>query len=368
MKQNLHRVRRSASACLTIATVLVGLLLQAGVAQAASLKSCHPTWKKVSSDDFWRDGNFLTAATALSPTDAWAVGGYLDVEGGVYYSGALHWDGTRFSDTFSQNPGYQDFLDGVAAVSSNDVWAVGAYDASQTLIEHWNGTSWSVISSPNTSSNDGLAGVAVISTNDSWAVGGDGANHTPLIEHWDGSSWSTIASPGPGSLNGVAALSSNDVWAVGGSNGSSALIEHWDGSSWSIVPNPGSGVLDSVAALSATDIWAVGGTLIEHWNGTSWSVVPGAGTTGVNAVTAVSHKSVWAAGTRCCGSKFLVPLIEHWNGTRWSVSLASNAAQNNMYGFGGIAAVPNSTEVFAVGATSDIYQYNIDTLVYLYAC
>lgn len=373
-KANLPQVRRSASAYLTIATVLVGLLLHAGVAQAASLKSCHPTWKTVGSDDFYFSGNFLTAVTALSSTDAWAIGGYTD--GASYYAGALHWDGTRFNYSDIQSPGFDDFLEGVAAVSSNDVWVVGAYDDSQTLVEHWDGTQWSLIASPNAGIINVLNGMVAISANDIWAVGyyqDSSRIGRTLIEHWNGTNWSIVSSPNNGSdvnvLSGVAAVSATDIWAVGFDNpGGQSLIEHWDGTQWSIVSNPGTAGLNSVAVIASNDIWAVGGTLIEHWDGSSWSAVPGAGTTGVNAVTAGSGTSVWAAGTRCCGHKFLVPLVERWNGKQWSVSLAANAAQNNMYGFGGIAAVPNSKEVFAVGATSDINQFNVDTLVYVYAC
>jgi hypothetical protein len=52
------------------------------------------------------------------------------------------------------NPNFGTFnrFFGVAAVSSNDVWAVGVTSnggLSATLVEHWNGTSWTVIPSPN---------------------------------------------------------------------------------------------------------------------------------------------------------------------------------------------------------------------------
>ena len=45
----------------------------------------------------------------------------------------------------------ENVLNGVAAVSSNDVWAVGFWvDGLQrrTLAEHWDGTSWTVVSTP----------------------------------------------------------------------------------------------------------------------------------------------------------------------------------------------------------------------------
>ena len=65
----------------------------------------------------------------------------------------------------------------MAAVSANDIWAVGAFvdpnlNANQTLTEHWDGTSWSVIPSPNaTTGNNVLTGVTALSTGDVVAVG-----------------------------------------------------------------------------------------------------------------------------------------------------------------------------------------------------
>src|SRR5436305_1360784 len=68
-------------------------------------------------------------------------------------------------------------LNGVAATSACDTWAVGYYYdgiAQQTLIEHWNGTAWKVQPSPNpdgSSNPNGLAGVAATSSTNAWAVG-----------------------------------------------------------------------------------------------------------------------------------------------------------------------------------------------------
>jgi arabinogalactan endo-1,4-beta-galactosidase len=61
-------------------------------------------------------------------------------------------------------------FDAVAAVSANDVWAVG--DGIGTLIEYWNGTLWSLVksASPGTDFNN-LYGVAAVSANNVWAVG-----------------------------------------------------------------------------------------------------------------------------------------------------------------------------------------------------
>src|SRR5579872_883691 len=89
-------------------------------------------------------------------------------------------------------------LQGTAAISANDVWAVGS-QSFNTLIEHWNGTAWKIVASPNQGSNDNLMSVSAVSTSDVWTVGWQyfpktGA-YAPLIEHWDGSKWSLVSSP-----------------------------------------------------------------------------------------------------------------------------------------------------------------------------
>src|SRR5436190_12166876 len=153
-------------------------------------------------------------------------------------------------------PHSQNNLNGVAAVSANDIWAVGYYGqasgANQTLIEHWDGKSWSVIPSPKVGTRDSnLNGVAAVSANDVWAVGlySDSGARQTLAEHWNGKSWSMVSGPNVGTndnnFNGVAAVSANDVWAVGlysqVSGANRTLAEHWNGKSWSVVssPNPG---------------------------------------------------------------------------------------------------------------------------------
>jgi hypothetical protein len=136
----------------------------------------------------------------------------------------------------------------LAAISSNDIWTVGlsypdrVLAPSATLTEHWNGSSWNIIPSANYGSNSNhLYGVAAASSNDVWAVGDyyidhRGSGGKTLIERWNGTQWSVVPSPNGGNafseLYAVAAVSSNDVWAVGNFINLSpfqdqTLIEHW---------------------------------------------------------------------------------------------------------------------------------------------
>src|SRR5438477_12750976 len=52
---------------------------------------------------------------------------------------------------------------------------------------------WRVVPTPTVRAVAGLDGVTAVSSRDVWAVGG-GARR-PLVEHWDGARWSVVASP-----------------------------------------------------------------------------------------------------------------------------------------------------------------------------
>jgi hypothetical protein len=286
-----------------------------------SATSCG-RWSVVPSPINPNGSSGLSGVAAVSASDVWAVGGSGSQMGGGQTQ-IEHWNGTQWQIVQSPSPSARyNTLYGVSPVSLTNVWAVG-YDVNtsqvtQTLIEHWNGTQWSVVKSPNVGTNSNfLAGVAAVSTSNVWAVGASNNFGQTLVEHWNGTQWSVVKSPSPGSgdeLRAVAVVSGSDVWAAGYSINSSTiktLVEHWNGTSWQVVKSPNVGTSPGfigVAAVSAKDVWAVGSdntsqstqTLTEQWNGTQWSVVaspsPGSFSTQLLGVAAVSAHDVWAVG------------------------------------------------------------------------
>jgi hypothetical protein len=257
-------------------------------------------------------------------------------------------------------------LNAVAAISANDIWAVG-YKKTGTLTEQWNGTSWFIVPSPSPNSSSSLNSVAVVSTSDVWAVGQeyfpDSNTSATLVENWNGSRWSVVASPNPNSnsyLNSVAVVSASDIWAVGYTvtqQGQQTLIEQWNGSIWTVIASPSPGTysnLSSVAVVSANHIWAVGytnnKTLIEQWNGSRWKVVSSAnsGSSNLSSVSVVSANDIWAVGSGS-GANKAKTLAEHWNGTTWAIVPSPNPPSGPT-GDGLVAlAVVSSNNVWAVG-------------------
>lgn len=379
----MKRLSRILLPLLLVALLTPVLLLRtSGVVAAAS---CG-TWKIVPTPkEPVLDAHF-NAVKAISANDVWAVGSTIPSVG-PQPSLIEHWDGSVWSVVNNPHPGFTgDTFFAVTATSTNDVWAVGSltntdnFQISSTLIEHWNGSKWSVVSSPSpgTGINE-LFGVAAISSNDVWAVGHFGnansVTDSMLAEHWDGSHWSVVASPNPGTfanrLNSVTAESTNDVWAVGnfflnGSQGpDQTAVEHWNGSQWSIVTSANVASSDdnlvSVTAISTNDIWAVslfsilGGpgnaqSLTEHWNGSQWTVVSSPNTLftdGLNAVAAIATNNVWAVGdgfdpTGSVGQT----MIFQWNGQKWSVVKHPNPSVQDF--MGGVSTLA-SGQVWAVG-------------------
>lgn len=92
------------------------------------------------------------------------------------------------------------YLTGVVAISTNDVWSVGYYlnnKTLQTLTEHWDGTSWSIVPSLNPDlHSDQLHRVArVTNTGQVWSVGDRHPyNQRTLTERRDGTALSVIPS------------------------------------------------------------------------------------------------------------------------------------------------------------------------------
>lgn len=345
------------------------------------------TWSVVSSPNAGSSNNTLNAVAAISADNVWAVGWYLDSNNAMLTL-IEHWNGSVWALVSSANPGSAyNSLNGVAAISAKNIWAVGYYSNStgsttaQTLIEHWNGKTWSVVPSPNPGSAENLLyGVSRIpGTSQLWAVGayyntGNSPTQT-LTEYWDGSSWNDVSSPNVGlggELSAVSAISATNIWAAGSYSNSTytnqTLIEHWNGTSWNVVssPSPASAynVLNGITKVpGSSKIWAIGyfdnsttgpgQALIERWNGTSWSVVSspniGTGGNGLDGVVALSAKNVWVVGAyNAAVGSYSQTLIEYWNGTSWSVISSPNIGTGNN-SLMGIAQVHGTSTLWAVG-------------------
>lgn len=133
----------------------------------------------------------LTSVAAISADNAWAAGWSEASLSGPPTALVLHWNGTRWTPVASPVAGVAGSrVNGVSAISPTDAWAVGyAITGSQTdttLILHWNGAHWARVTSPDNGPSvlDGVSGGPAC---DLLAVGTSGTGTLAL--HWNGSRW-----------------------------------------------------------------------------------------------------------------------------------------------------------------------------------
>ena len=341
-------------------------------------------------------GENLLGVSAVSTTDAWAVGYKCSnadcSEPNLTYSTLIdHWNGKTWSAVAGPSPGPSAQLTGVSAVSATDAWAVGNTNSGPVntipgpaLILHWNGTKWSTTPIPEASTTFfSLRGVSAISATDAWAVGvwdAQGVNAHALFLHWNGRNWSQAASPNPvgRSLLGVSTGSATDAWAVGqyttSAGAGATLTEHWNGKKWSKVaspgPNPGEGnILFGVSALTPAQAWAVGyngtslgpRTMVLRWNGKAWKRVhspdPGSSFDVLDGVSAVSASDAWAVGNYSSdqgGTQ--ITLILRWNGKAWTrvPSPSPNPDASGVNNLAGVSTV-GPGRAFSAGSAADAF-------------
>jgi hypothetical protein len=238
--------------------------------------------------------NELRAVDASEPNDVWAVG---RTSSGVGEQPlVLHYDGTEWSDVELPSE-IEGVLNGVAAISPADVWAVGsvgdpAASLERALVLHWDGTAWAEVEMRRAigGGKSALVDIEGGSPTDLWAVGYH--HFQPLILRFDGELWSRSPTEIRGTLHAIEAVATSQVWAVG------TPIQRFDGATWTETPiTRGDAELVDLAAIGDLDLWAVGsrpskepGTTraaVYRYGDRGWVPVDGPSVAGSDALSAV---------------------------------------------------------------------------------
>jgi hypothetical protein len=319
---------------------------------------CRPGWHVAAGAAPTGDHQDRLVAIAGSASyDLWAVGDRLPDPRHVFPL-LEHWDGRRWAYSAGASlGGRQAYLTSVAALSSDDVWAVGDFASvgprpSAPLIEHWDGRSWSLRPTHALTRLKGalpqtLASVVALAPDDVW-VSGHGVRAGPfdVFLHWNGASWKLTPGPhlisprlGSAWMQILGADRRGRVWAVGGwVRGQSeagvpagGIVERWNGRQWELGRHAAwRKPLTRVAPVAPDDVWAItGGSFtiagfgygvdpvqVLHWNGRSWEVELSLGMSSVipTGLVAVSADDAYVIGQDLPTQQ---PFIEHWDGTRW---------------------------------------------------
>lgn len=352
-----HRVARRAARTVAAGTLALLVLVSSGVVGARALLQrgiepagdCRPAFEWTPIPQGVGADVELTGVTAVSSTDAWAVGQSYERVGTSEYvprAVVLHWDGRAWTavptPVINRRLGWSTLF-AVSGRAPDDVWAVGNYSPD------------GVIAGGGTSPKGGL--------------------HV-LVEHWDGSRWSVVRVPEPPNaekaefmLNGVVAEDGGGVW-IGGQgsypneSGDRLLVERWNGTTWAVLTPPGA-PLDTqggrLAAIGPDDVWVVGSTslqlgsraslIAEHWDGAGWrgfGFPPVAAQVGLHGISGSGPADVWAVGLRYpqTGDRPVHAVLVHWDGQGWhDVALDPSVDDIGLFGVSATA----TGDAWAVG-------------------
>jgi hypothetical protein len=318
----------------------------------------------------------LVSVVALSSSNVWAGGSYLDPGVGHSVPLVLHWTGRRWHRaTLPTVPGDR-LITSVVASGPSNVWAIGfgGKPVQQGLplpivLFHYAGSAWHRMANHGLTVGFESFGAATTGPKNLW-LGGDDLNFysDPLLEHWNGAKWTLIRLPYPpsppnsdidnfGQVSGLALVPGASRPTVVGSYVEYGTDRHpyaarFTTTGWLYEAAPGiSGSLGSVVMLSANNGWAVGadtnGTLIRHWNGRSWTTSASPNRAGANSLVTISAsgpKNVWAVGSSQSRT-----LAEHWDGRRWTIAATANPSSAGTDAFFADSVVPGSKQTWAVG-------------------
>ena len=276
---------------------------------ATTLPPCTPTWEVVRSSNRSEEPTTLLGVTAVTASEAWAVGGIGQDPDAPTAITIQRWDGGKWSPVEAPSPGsFVNELRGIDAAEPNDVWAVGRSDSGsgdEPLVLHYDGTDWLESELP-PELHGVLNGVAAVSPTDVWAVGFTGDDELSLeralVLHWDGTAWASVEvgrtiGGGRAALEDIEAVSPTDLWAVGYHHFQPAIIR-FNGKAWSNSPTDIKGAVHDVEAFATSQAWAVG-MPVQEFDGTTWSEAPMARSEAdLVAVGAVGGQDIWAVGTQ----------------------------------------------------------------------
>jgi hypothetical protein len=315
----------------------------------------------------------LNAVTAISKRDAWAVGVIGPSTGDI----VLHWNGTSWQQVAvpSRVMAKVSVLGSVGATSDRNVWA---FDGSGDYLR-FNGSTWTagrVPTFPGGKNGLVVASGLAVGANGAWLFGFDStaSKFISYAARFNGRTWQAVSLPGPIGQFGVldaSAVSASDIWAVveGGPGQRTANgLLHWNGRRWLSVTLTAylahNTNLISVLALPGGDVWVAGAIPSGHndwgvtalWNGHAWTVgkLPSDPTTKQDVISDLvpdGAGGVWAMGFTpqdCAGPMW------HFSARVWTdTGLVGCSVGACVHGPEGLANVPGTTSVWAVGGQPD---------------
>jgi hypothetical protein len=372
-----------------MAVILAASGLTIGAVAGSTQAAGSPGWRVAATIAPHSEEVQLNAVTAIAPRNAWAVGPTGTSTGNL----VEHWNGTSWQQVAvpaAVLAKIGDPLNYVSATSTSNVWA---FNFNGNWLR-FNGSTWTtgrVPTFPGGQTGLEIATGLAAGAQDAWLFGLDSTS-SKLISYaarFNGRAWQAISLPGPVNSSDTydaSAVSANNIWAIAGGGpgtGTANGLLHWDGIRWHMVTLPSflasKTNLASVLALPGGDVWVAGGIpgssgsaqgVTALWNGHTWTVDklpadPAAPDDVISDLVSDGSGGAWAMGftaSSCAG-----PMWHYRSGNWTDTGPVGCSVGAYVHGPQGLANVPGTTSVWAVGGQNDPHVPNDEAgLVMLY--
>jgi len=262
-----------------MAVAAVGLAAAGGIVTPGTAHASSGAWRQVYQAN--ASGSFDQTA-AISKNNIWAVGDTATKAGKTIYQPFIrHFNGSSWQAvTIPGSAGST--ADWVSASAAGNVWVGGLKNSrvATSVVYRWNGARWAKIPLPALTY---LQDVAVLGPDNVWAFGDSGSVGYDIF-HWNGSKWRYYLADNTNFIpQKISASAANNVWVSGFAfSGSKQVVAayRWNGTAWHSVSMPHPVLNDAgpnVTAVSPANVWIgwydTTTSHVLHWDGHQWRTV-----------------------------------------------------------------------------------------------
>ena len=241
------------------------------------------------------------------------------------------------------------WITAASAPSPSDIWAVTFLGGT---VLNWNGSAWRTEPRGNWKAGTRFTGITAISPTDVWLFGTAGRRHPGGgTWHFSGTSWTRVKGVAAGIFQASAAGKSH-IWGIGNAGHPGNALFRLSGSSWRrIRPRALAGFTYShVLALSASNVWVAGLVAgvpkLGHFNGHGWTRLRMPGVTAATGMCRDGRGGLWVIANTGRSPSFV---RNRSAGGTWRTAKVSRNAANRVMT---CALVPGTVRAWGAGKAS----------------
>lgn len=241
------------------------------------------------------------------------------------------------------------WITAASAPSPSDIWAVTFHGGT---VLNWNGSAWRTEPRGNWKAGTRFTGITAISPTDVWLFGTTGRHHPGGgTWHFSGTSWTRVKGVAAGIFQASAAGKSH-IWGIGNAGHPGNALFRLSGSSWRrIRPRALAGFTYShVLALSASNVWVAGLVAgvpkLGHFNGHGWTRLQMPGVAAATGMCRDGRGGLWVIANTGRSPSFV---RNRSAGGTWRTAKVSRNAANRVMA---CALVPGTVRAWGAGKAS----------------